>query len=103
VVTLSLLTQSPRRGRTAVHKLVPWFIIGFLGLAAARTAGFVPTAALAPIGQVAGLLTVVAMAALGLGVDIRMVAGAGARVCAAVLASLLVLGCISLALIRLVA
>jgi uncharacterized membrane protein YadS len=40
------------------------------------------------------------MAALGLGTDLRVVARAGARVTAAVTASLLVLGAISLGLIR---
>ncbi len=45
-------------------------------------------------------LTVISMAALGLGTDLRVVARAGARVTAAVTASLLVLGAISLGLIR---
>ena len=56
-------------------------------------------AAVAPAANAASLLTVVAMAALGLGVDLRSVARAGARVTSAVTASLLVLGAISLALI----
>ena len=42
------------------------------------------------------------MAALGLGVDVRTVARAGGRVTAAVVLSLLVLGAISLTLIRLI-
>ena len=40
------------------------------------------------------------MAALGLGVDVRVVAQAGVRVVAAVTLSLIVLGVISLGLIR---
>ena len=47
----------------------------------------------------ATLLTVVSMAALGLGVDVRTVARAGGRVTAAVVLSLLVLGAISFALV----
>ncbi|GJE71243.1 hypothetical protein CHKEEEPN_2787 [Methylorubrum podarium] len=47
----------------------------------------------------AGYLTIVAMAALGLGVDVRVLARVGARVTAAVTGSLLVLVMISLALI----
>ena len=56
---------------------------------------------LGPIKNVAAFLTTVSMAALGLGVDVRVVALAGVRVTAAVTLSLVVLGGISLALIRL--
>ncbi len=79
--------------------LVPWFIIGFLALVACRSLGLVPTAAIAPIGRSATLLTVVSMAALGLGVDVRTVAKAGGRVTMAVVLSLLGLGAISLTLL----
>ncbi|TNC09622.1 putative sulfate exporter family transporter [Methylobacterium terricola] len=81
-------------------KLVPWFILGFLSLAAARSLGLVPDAALAPLTRTAGILTVIAMAALGLGVDVRVVARVGARVTLAVTASLAVLLLVSIALVR---
>jgi uncharacterized membrane protein YadS len=55
---------------------------------------------LGPVGVAANVLTVVAMAALGLGTDLRVVARAGGRVTAAVTLSLVVLGAISLGLIR---
>ncbi len=71
---------------------MPWFIAGFLLLLAARSAGLVPQAALHPTSLVAGVLTVVSMAALGLGVDIRALARAGLRVSAVVTLSLLALG-----------
>jgi uncharacterized integral membrane protein (TIGR00698 family) len=87
------------RQRPSLSHLVPWFIIGFLGLVACRSLGLVPVAAVAPIGGVATLLTVVSMAALGLGVDVRTVATAGARVTAAVILSLLGLATISLGLL----
>ena len=45
-------------------------------------------------------LTVLSMAALGLGVDVRVVAHAGMRVVLAVTASLLALGAVSLGLIQ---
>jgi uncharacterized membrane protein YadS len=107
VVALSLL--APRiRGRESgaavtklqVSKLVPWFILGFLALIGMRSAGLVPQVTLAPIAMVANLLTVLAMAALGLGTDLRTVARAGGRVTAAVTLSLIVLGTISFVLIR---
>jgi uncharacterized membrane protein YadS len=47
-----------------------------------------------------GLMTIVAMAALGLGVSIRAVASAGTRVTGTVTISLLLLCAISLGLIR---
>ena len=85
--------------RLDLAHLVPWFIIGFLALVACRSLGLVPIAASAPIGRIATLLTVVSMAALGLGVDVRTVAKAGGRVTAAVVLSLLGLGAISLSLL----
>jgi uncharacterized integral membrane protein (TIGR00698 family) len=94
--------ERPAAGRLALHRLVPWFILGFLALVAARSVGAIPHAALAPMARIAGLLTVISMAALGLGTDLRVVARAGGRVTAAVTLSLLGLGLISLALIRVV-
>ncbi len=91
----------PKPGRIAIHHLVPWFILGFLALAGIRSAGLVPEAALAPTAVVANVLTVLSMAALGLGVDVRVVARAWARVTGAVTLSLLGLGGISYGLIRL--
>jgi uncharacterized integral membrane protein (TIGR00698 family) len=90
----------PRSGRLPLTRLVPWFIIGFLALGALRSAGLVPHIVLAPAALTANVLTVVAMAALGLGVDVRVVARAGGRVTTTVVVSLLVLIGISLALIH---
>lgn len=81
--------------------LVPWFIVGFLLLALARSVGLIPTNAVEPVRTVASMLTTISMAALGLGVDVRTVAKAGLRATLAVTASLIVLGIISFALIRL--
>ncbi len=90
----------PASQRVAFNKLVPWFIIAFLGMAALRTHGFIPEVALTPIATTATILTIISMAALGLGVDIRVVARAGGRVTAAVTLSLLALAAVSLGLIR---
>ena len=89
----------PRRNRPALHELVPWFIVGFVAVALLRTFDLIPHALLRPIAFSATQLTIVSMAALGLGVDVRSVARAGGRVTAAVTLSLLVLGIISLGLI----
>ena len=90
----------PTRGKIAIHRLVPWFIVGFLGLAGLRTAGLVPHAALAPAAWASTVLTVISMAALGVETDLKSVAAAGPRVTAAVVGSLLLLGSISLVLIH---
>lgn len=91
----------PASRRLAVNKLVPWFIIAFLGMAAVRSHGLIPEVALGPIAKTATILTIISMAALGLGVDIRVVARAGGRVTAAVTLSLIALTAVSLGLIRL--
>ncbi|MCJ2036338.1 YeiH family protein [Methylobacterium sp. J-068] len=86
-------------GRLGFFKIVPWFILGFLALASLRSLGLVPETASQPITRLAGLLTVVSMAALGLGVDVRVLARVGGRVTLAVTGSLVVLLAVSLSLI----
>ena len=86
--------------RPGFFKLVPWFILGFLALATLRSLGLIPDAGIAPISRLAGFLTIVSMAALGLGVDVRVLAQVGGRVTMAVTASLLVLLAIAILLIR---
>jgi uncharacterized membrane protein YadS len=80
--------------------MIPWFIIGFLALMITRSLGLIPAAVLPRVTHVAAWLTTVAMAGLGLGVDVSAVAQTGLRVTLAVTASLVVLGVISYALIR---
>ena len=80
-------------------RFVPWFITGFLVAAAVNTAGLVPYSALTALRSVAVLLTAVAMAALGLGVDVRTLGNTGLRVAVATTASLLMLTGISLAVV----
>lgn len=81
------------RARAVVHHRLSRCLI-------VRSLGLVPQVALPPITQIAATLTTIAMAALGLGVDISVVAKSGVRVTLAVTASLIVLGSISYALIR---
>ena len=85
-----------------LSELVPWFIIGFLIALIARSLGVIPESLVFPITRTAAFLTTVAMAALGLGVDVRVVARTGVRVTLAVTASLIVLGAMSYGLIRMV-
>ena len=82
-------------------KLVPWFVLGFVLLAALRSFGVVPDAGANAAKQVASWLTVAAMAALGLASDLRSVRRVGARVIVAVAGSLLALLLLAISLIHL--
>jgi uncharacterized integral membrane protein (TIGR00698 family) len=111
VVGLSLFVARRRKAGTATagdtkaasispFKLVPWFIIGFLVLAALRSFQLVPDIAIVPVTKTAAILTVVSMAALGLGVDVRVLSTVGGRVTAAVTLSLLLLLALSIGLVH---
>ncbi|MGI4857516.1 MAG: YeiH family protein [Janthinobacterium lividum] len=93
-------TRSPTQRPTLAH-LLPWFIVGFLGLAVLRSLGAIPALVSTPAHDLSNVLTVVAMAGLGLGVDVRSVARAGGRVILAAVLSLAVLGLLSVGAIRL--
>ena len=91
----------PRNGRPALHQLVPWFIIGFIVMVVLRSLDLIPTPALTPIGEAATIFTVISMAGLGLGVDLRTVSRAGGPVTITVILSLIALATVSFLLIRL--
>lgn len=103
ILALSLIfrERAPGAAKPGLSRLLPWFIIGFLIMIGLRSFDLIPQAALAPMAAASSLLTVVAMAALGLQTDIRAVARAGGRGVAAVILSLGALVVLALALIRL--
>jgi uncharacterized integral membrane protein (TIGR00698 family) len=80
-------------------RFVPWFILGFLLLSALRSLGIIPADIAGPIARITIFLTIVSMAALGLGVDIRVLAKVGGRVTAAVTLSLLFLLALSIGIV----
>lgn len=82
---------APSRGAVRITRFVPWFIAGFLLLACMRSAGAIPTALVDRMRALSGWLTVGAMAALGLGVDLKAMRRVGRPVICAVTCSLLVL------------
>jgi uncharacterized membrane protein YadS len=90
----------PNRRGPRFREMIPWFITGFLALMLIRSLGLIPAAVVPPVTHAAASLTTIAMAGLGLGVDLHTVARTGLRVTLAVTVSLLVLGVISYALIR---
>lgn len=91
--------RTSRRAFT-LARAVPWFIVGFLLLAALRSSGLLPEGLGVRLKTLSGWLTILAMAALGLGVDLRALRKVGAPVVLTVTASLAVLLALSVALIR---
>ncbi len=108
------------KGALAVHyaRLVPWFVWGFVVLAALNTLGFIPTLSFNMVDALSGgqpttvslsnamttvgkLLLTLAMAAIGLEVNIRQLASVGGKAIAAGLVSTAALGAASLLLISL--
>lgn len=100
-VLLGLALIHGRGGpRLPFGKLVPWFLLGFFALAALRTVGVVPDAAASFARVASTVLTVIAMAGLGLGADLRSLSQSGGRVAIAAALSLGALILASLAFIR---
>jgi uncharacterized integral membrane protein (TIGR00698 family) len=91
------------RTRFSITRFVPWFIIGFLALAILRSARIVPEGWVSPTRSLSAWLTVAAMAALGLGVDLKAIAKVGRPVILTVTASLAVLVALSVGLIHVLA
>jgi uncharacterized membrane protein YadS len=67
--------MSPRR----VLKLVPWFLIGFVLVAALNSAGVIPAAAHGPLQHVSVFLVAVALSAIGLSTDVAALRTAGPK------------------------
>lgn len=84
-----------------LRTLVPWFVLGFIALAALRSSGAISDGAADAAKTAAGWLTIGAMAALGLMVDVRSVRAVGPRVVIAAALSLVVLVLLALGLIAL--
>ncbi|AGF75361.1 YeiH family protein [Bartonella vinsonii] len=102
ICTLSIIYHRSAQTRFRLHTLIPWFIIGFIFMMLVRSSGLIPTTALNPIKTNAQLFTVISMAALGLGVDIRSLKKAGWRVILASICSILILAACSLIMIKLI-
>lgn len=92
-----------RRGSAAslsLSRIVPWFVLGFVVLASLRSGGAIADSISNDAKTLSGWLMIGAMAALGLGVDVRVVRQVGARVVLAVIGSLSALVVLSIVLIR---
>jgi uncharacterized integral membrane protein (TIGR00698 family) len=90
---LAALTERKRRTATSpataaaparmsparVIKLVPWFLIGFVVVAAVNSAGIIPAAAHAPLQHVSVFLVAVALSAIGLSTNVAALRKAGPK------------------------
>jgi uncharacterized integral membrane protein (TIGR00698 family) len=86
-ICLGLATLTARRQRPAssrmsprrVLKLVPWFLIGFVLVAAVNSAGIIPAAAHVPLEHASVFLVSVALSAIGLSTNVAALRKAGTR------------------------
>lgn len=84
-ICIGLAVVAARRGqgqatrRVQAHRLVPWFLVAFLVLAVANTAGAVPGSAHHAVAQVSLFLVTVALSGLGLGTDVAALRRVGPR------------------------
>jgi uncharacterized integral membrane protein (TIGR00698 family) len=67
--------MSPRRA----VKLVPWFLIGFVLVAAVNSGGIIPAGAHSPLEHASVFLVAVALSAIGLSTNVAALRKAGAR------------------------
>ncbi len=60
-------------------KIIPWFILGFLGMATLNTIGFMPTEVSTVLNDISKFLMIMALAAIGLKTDIKNMRKSGFR------------------------
>lgn len=102
VTVLALRARRTSDTTLSLRTLVPWFVLGFVVLAALRSTGVISERAGDAAKSIAGWLTIAAMAALGLSVDVRSVRRVGPRVVVAVAGSLAALMVLAVTLIRVI-
>jgi len=69
-------TMSPG---AVLRRAIPWFILGFIALAALRSAGVIPAPVVSLAATVASFGVVMVLAAVGLNVDLRSLTKLGAK------------------------
>jgi uncharacterized integral membrane protein (TIGR00698 family) len=96
------LAETPAHAlvQTGFRALIPWFVVGFMIAGAMRSAGAVSMPFADSARDSARALTVLAMAALGLNVDIHAIRKVGPKVAMTVTGSLAVMVTIALVIVR---
>jgi len=100
-LVFSLAALGPQREVAAAKVPVPWFVFGFLALAALRSLGGIPSEILSTSGQISGFLLATALAAMGFGIDPRQLWRRGPAPLMLALTSWLLLAAISWGLLAL--
>ena len=103
VVALSLIERRRASGSlsgTGILKLVPWFVVGFMAAGALRSTHAVSVPFADAARDWARVFTVLAMAALGLNVEIQAIRRVGPKVAATVTGSLAVMVTVALVIVR---
>jgi len=95
ILILGVVGRGKGARRPPLVQLLPWFIFGFVAMAALRSLGLLPEAGVALLHETSIALTIVSMAALGLSVNLRTVLASGGRVLATGALSVLVLAAMS--------
>lgn len=103
VITFAVLYRA--RGEEGAAKkgwstYLPWFVVVFFVLAALRSTGILSSELASETRDISRLLTILAMAGLGFGVELASVRRVGARVGTAVIGSLLFMVTFTLILIQ---
>jgi uncharacterized integral membrane protein (TIGR00698 family) len=103
-MALAIGAAAARRGRAAagvsIAKIFPWFVLGFAATAAVAASGRLPAEVVYAAKQTAGVLVTCVLAAVGLHLDAKKVAGAGTRSLALGFAIAGVMAVASFALVR---
>ena len=94
-LVFGLLALAPKGGAAKAKVPVPWFVFGFLALAALRSAGGIPSEVLSTTGQISGFLLATALAAMGCGIDPKQLWRRGPAPLALALSSWLLLAAVS--------
>ena len=81
--------------RLSLRGLVPWYVLGFLVATVARSSGMVPDVVAGHAQVASHALTIVSMAALGLGVEMELLRRVGWRTAATATVSLLTLAALA--------
>jgi uncharacterized integral membrane protein (TIGR00698 family) len=102
VVGLIVAARGPRAEGKPLRwsTFLPWFVLGFLALAALRVSGALPDVVAQPARSLGTWLTILAMAGLGLGVKLSAIRVVGPRVAVAVIVSLTIMIGLTVTLIR---
>ena len=78
-VVIGLVSAGRAPSVAAARAAVPWFILGFVALSLLHSAGVITDAEASVLGWLARFLVVMVLAGVGLGTDLRALAGLGWR------------------------